>query len=136
MLQWFKVLCQWLESEAGAELYTLSELHVKMVEFSGNESNVYTIKRLKQKLQEHYKEFIFFSDIEGRSNVVCYKNMAKYIINEKWYSEKKADIDDEAVRIVTAAAKIIRAEIRDGNYTVHISIFWGTCVIPAIFSLW
>ncbi len=37
---------------------------------------------------------------------------------EKWYSEKKADIDDEAERIVTAAAKIIRAEIRDGNYNL------------------
>ncbi len=74
------MLCQWLESEAGAELYTHSESHVKMIEFSGNESDVYTIKRLKQKLQEHYKEFIFFSDIEGHSNVVCYRNMAKYII--------------------------------------------------------
>ncbi len=45
--------------------------------------------------------------------------MAKYIINEKCYSEKKADIDDKAERIVTAAAKIIRAEIRDGNYNLE-----------------
>ena len=116
MLQWFEMLCQWLESEAGAELYTLSELHAKMVEFSDDESEVYTIKRLKQKLQEHYKEFIFFSDIEGRSNVLCFRNMAKFIINEKWYSEKKADIDDEAERVVIAAAKIIKAEIREKNY--------------------
>ena len=27
MLHWFKMLCQWLESEAGAESYTLTELH-------------------------------------------------------------------------------------------------------------
>ncbi len=33
MLQWFKMLIQWLESESGAELYTLTELHDKMVEF-------------------------------------------------------------------------------------------------------
>ena len=57
---------------------------------------VYTVKRLKQKLQEHYQEFIFFAEVEGRGNVVCFKNMAKYIINEKWYSEKKANIEDEA----------------------------------------
>ena len=112
MLQWFKMLCQWLESEAGAESYTLTELHDKMKEISDN-SEVYTIKRLKQKLQEHYKEFIFFAEVEGRSNVVCFKDMAKYIINEKWHSEKKANIEDEAERIVITAAKIIRAEIRD-----------------------
>ena len=58
MLHWFKMLCQWLESEAGAESYTLTELHDKMQEISDN-SEVYTVKRLKQKLQEHYQEFIF-----------------------------------------------------------------------------
>ena len=117
MLQWFDMLCQWLESEAGAETYSLTELQNKMKEFSGN-SEVYTVKRLKQKLQEHYKEFIFFAEVEGRGNVVCFKNMAKYIINEKWYSEKKADIEDEAERIVITAAKIIRAEIRDKEYNL------------------
>ena len=39
MLHWFKMLCQWLESEAGAESYTLTELH-KMKEISDN-SEVY-----------------------------------------------------------------------------------------------
>lgn len=115
MLQWFKMLCQWLESEADAESYTLTELHNKMKEISDN-SEVYTVKRLKQKLLDHYKEFIFFAEVEGRGNVVCFKNMAKYIINEKWYSEKKANIEDEAERIVITAAKIIRAEIRDKEY--------------------
>ena len=57
------------------------ELHSKMVEFAG-ESEVYSIKRLKQKLQEHYKEHAFFSEMEGRSNVLCFKNMVEYIINE------------------------------------------------------
>ena len=48
MLQWFKLLILWLQSESGAELYTLTELHSKMIEFSDG-SGVYTIKRLKQK---------------------------------------------------------------------------------------
>lgn len=57
-----------------------------------------------------------FAEIEGRSNVVCFRNMASYIINEKWYSEKKDDIQDEANRIVTAAAKIINSAIRESKY--------------------
>ena len=77
MGQYFKQLYQWLDLEAGSELYAVVELHAKMVEFSG-ESEVYTIKRLKQKLQEHYGEWVFFAEVEGHENVVCFRNMAKY----------------------------------------------------------
>lgn len=115
MMKWFEMLCHWLESEGDAELYTLGEVHDKMKELSG-ESEVYTIKRLKQKLEEHYKECIFFAEVGGRSNVVCFRNMAKHIINDKWYADKKANIEDESERIVTAAAKIIKAEIREREY--------------------
>ena len=114
MLKWFKVLIKWLESESGAELYTLTELHSKMVEFSDGD-DVYTIKRLKQKLQEHYKEHIFFANVEGRENVVCFKNMAKYIINEKWQSSRDS-MEDKAEWIVSTAAKIIRDGIREKIY--------------------
>ncbi len=112
MLYWFQKLCQWLESEADAELYTLMELHAKISAFSDG-AEVYTTKRLKQKLHEHYKDHIFFAEIEGSSNVLCFRNMANYIVNERWQSEKKEDSGDEMERIVVAAAKIIRAEIRE-----------------------
>lgn len=92
MRQWFEMLCNWLEASlpanriasrnTDADLYTLSELHGKMTEFCGG-SDVYTIKRLKQKWQDRYQDFVFFADVEERSNVVCFRNMAKYIISEK-----------------------------------------------------
>ncbi len=115
MLQWFQMLCQWLESEADVELYTLPKLHAKMTEFA-SESEVYSLKRLKKKLHEHYGDFIFFAEVEGCGTVLCFRNMASYIINEKWYSEKKENIEEEAERIVVAAAKIVRAEIRERKY--------------------
>ena len=36
MQKWFEMPCQWLESEAGAELFTRSELHTKMIELGVN----------------------------------------------------------------------------------------------------
>ena len=39
--------------------------------------------------------------------------MAQYIISEKWYSEKKANIQMKQKGIVITAAKIIRAEIKE-----------------------
>ena len=82
-----------LGSEGGADSYTLTELH-KIKEISDS-SKVYTIKKLKQKLYKHYKELIFFAAVEGCSNIVCFKNMAKYIINEKCHSAKKANVENE-----------------------------------------
>ena len=45
--------------------------------------------------------------------------MAKYIINDKWYTGKKENIEDEAERIVVTAAKIIKAAIREKKYDVN-----------------
>ena len=38
--------------------------------------------------------------------------MASFILQQKWYTEQKEDIKHENVRIVTAAAKLIRDDIR------------------------
>ncbi len=64
----------------------------------------------------NYEEFIFFADVEGIGTVLCFRNMASYIVNDKWHTEKKQDIEEEAERIVLAAAKIIIAEIRERKY--------------------
>ncbi len=53
------LLIKWFEAEADAELYTLTELHSKMIKHA-DESDVYSKKRLKQKLQERYTNYIFF----------------------------------------------------------------------------
>ena len=88
-------------------MYTLSELHEKLEELASG-SEVYTIKRLKQKLMDYYKDFIFFAEIEERHNVVCFRNMAKFIVNEKWYWERKDTLKDEYERIVKTAAQLIQ----------------------------
>ena len=42
-----------------------------------------------------------------------------YIINDKWYTGKKENIEDEAERIVVTAAKIIKAAFREKEYDVN-----------------
>jgi len=51
LLQWFNMLCLWLEVEYDAELYTLTELHEKMTELASGE-DVYCKKSLKKKLKD------------------------------------------------------------------------------------
>ena len=58
---------------------------------------------------------VFYSDVNGKSNVVCFRNMANTITNGKWYEDKNSNIDDEAKRIVTTTAKLIKSQIKEKN---------------------
>ena len=99
----FEKLCDWLEV-ADEELYTLAELQDRMKEI-GASDDVYSIKQLKRKLIEHYEDHIFFSEVSGKKNVICFRNMAQRIISNKWYNERENNFTDESHRIVIAAAK-------------------------------
>ena len=76
-------------------------------------ADVYTVKRIKQKLQEFYQENIFFSELSGRKNVVYFKTMAELIKSDEWYSNGKSDKADEARRIIQKAAKLVKYSIRN-----------------------
>ena len=115
MLHWFKMLCIWLEIDSDAEPYTLKELHSKMSELAGDDS-VYCLKRLKQKLQERYGNKLYFDEIEGKSNVVCFQNMIDYYLNDLWKEKRRKDKEKAAERIVMTAAKVVMAEIREKKY--------------------
>jgi len=57
--------------------------------------------------------------VEGQDNVVCIKNMAEYVINQKWQSSRIDDTnlaESEVERVVTMAAKIIKDEIGEKRY--------------------
>ena len=107
----FKCLCDWFETESEIELVTLKELHEKMLSLSDGK-DVYSIKWLLNKLKELYGDQLIFAEVNGKHNVLCFKNMKNYIINNKWYQERSLNIDDEAERVIKTAAKLIPEEIR------------------------
>ena len=110
LLGYFEMLCLWLENVA-EELYTSQDLELKMLEFSGGK-DTYSAKWLKHRLFERYKDSLYFAEIDGRPNVVCFKTKTSSVLNEKWYKEQKCGVEDEAEHIVERAAKIILSEIR------------------------
>ena len=85
-----------------------------MREFSGG-SDIYTPKWLKQKLHKHYEGCIFFAEVEGCGSVLYFRNIVGYTINDKWHSEKKENIEEEAEHLVSAAAKIVSHISRDAK---------------------
>lgn len=121
----FEKLCEWLED--ADDLFTLSELHEKLQEIAGHGVEVYCRQSLEDKLMEKYEGHIFLSQVCGRNNVVCFKNMASRIISDKWYEGRRTSIEEESRRVVVAAAKLIKAEIKGVKY--------GTDTYPLITDL-
>ena len=111
MSKLFDQLCDRIEA-ADDELYTLTEMRDLMKRI-GECDEVYSEKQIKQKLIEKYEDHIFFSEVCGRKNVVCFRNMASRVITNKWYAEREDSFVDESQRIVTAAAKLVKAQIRE-----------------------
>ena len=102
----FECLCEWLDKEG--ELYTLDEIYERMVDFAQSDEYVYIHKkRLKQKLEEKYGDFLMFSEIDGKRNVVCFRHTANYIISQRYYDEKSSDPVEESFRVIKTAEKLI-----------------------------
>ena len=111
---YFNAVCTWLESEA--EIHTVTEIYNKMVEIAGSEDSVYSQKWLKTKLKERYGDHITFSEGEGKGSKVCFRNMMEYLINDKWYQDRKSSTQDEAERIISMAANLILDDIRSSKF--------------------
>ena len=62
----------YLESEN--ELFTFADLHQNLKEFAGTD-DVFVPKYIKQKLMDRYGDQIFFAEIDGRKNVVCFRGV-------------------------------------------------------------
>ena len=54
----------------------------------------------------------FFTNLPGHSNTVCFKDTASEIINDKWYGDRKENLFEEKSCIISAAAKLIKNEVR------------------------
>ena len=106
----FENFCNFLELEG--ELYSLEELQEIMKSFS---EDVYSIKHLERKLKEKYGEHLLICSYRGKKNVVCLRNFASSILNDKWYTDRKSTLHDEQKRVVETAAKLIVSEIRDAT---------------------
>jgi len=123
MVDAFENTCEWLESSCEDQLYTFDELRQYMLKYVTDkyetdtyetlEDSVYSMKHLKDKLKSKYGDNVYFAEVSGRKNVLCFRNLCSFLINDKWYSDRMQDCDRDSERIVKTAAKLIASEIRN-----------------------
>ena len=116
MAQNFEKLCNFFENEMVP--MTTSEMHSKMIELSDLTDEVYSLKQMKRKLELRYGKDIIIVENDGRANLVCFKDVANFII-EKSNKEKEKGNASECEIIVKAAAKLIKAEIKAQKFNTE-----------------
>lgn len=79
---------------------------------------------MKLKLQELFGDRIIHTEINGKSNVVTFRNKAEAVLHD-FYSHQKADPDAEKRTIVETAAKLIRDDIKAVKTPIHLLMSWG-----------
>ena len=65
---------------------------------------------------KRFGDDLFFVDSCGWKNVLCSRNTVKHSITDRWYADCDSDLVRESVRIVEAAAKLIKDGIREAMY--------------------
>ncbi|VDH98232.1 Hypothetical predicted protein [Mytilus galloprovincialis] len=116
--QHFLKVLDFLEDNDDEQL-TIKDLVDRMKALCGDEA--YSQPYMKQKVQEHYGSSILITELNGKPNVVTFRQTASTIIHN-FYKEsqlKKSDEDSKLFLLKTAAA-LIKSEIRsmpvDKNY--------------------
>ena len=92
------------------------------MEKEANKTDTYSRRWMKAKLVEKYGERMYFSEIYGKSDVVCFKDTAAILLNDAWYNERNENSENEAKRVLDLAAKILLGQIRSTEFdTSHYS---------------
>ena len=107
----FLEVARFLE-ENDDEQITINDL-ISCIEdnLANSEYGAYSYAHMQMKLHEHFGDRIIQTEMNGKPNVVTFRNKAKVDLHE-FYSHQKADPETEKRRIVQTAAKLIRDDIK------------------------
>ena len=59
---------------------------------------------------------VFFTTVSNKADVACFKANASSIINDAWYSDRKSNTEEESMRIVSTAPKLILNQICSSSF--------------------
>ena len=108
----FNAACIKLEEDI--DLYTVSEFY-EMMQTLGEE--IYSLKMTQNKLKEKYGDSMQLVSRQGKSNVIILDRF-RHILCENWYTRKKHNAEDEKIRVITAAAKLLSDCIKNFDHDV------------------
>ncbi|KAK5865254.1 hypothetical protein PBY51_016431 [Eleginops maclovinus] len=78
-----------------------------------SESEAYSYEYMKKKLEKHFGEIIY-TQMDGKPTVVTMRTTAKAVLRDYYDAQKKeTNTDEKKIKLVKAAAKLIKQDIKD-----------------------
>ena len=87
----------------------------KLMESSHPDIEPYSFPHMKHKLKEHFGDRIIITDINGKPNVITFYSTASATLQQFYQQQRNEDAEKEKLRLVEAAAKIIKNDIKSLN---------------------
>lgn len=111
----FEKLCEWIDEEVEHGVTTLAEIHMKMLELDPIEdkSLAYGRRYLKTKLQEEYKESLYFTSEARIADIVCLKDTTNAVLR------------DYRQQVITPLHTLDDAELKELTISTAINLICG-----------
>ncbi|KAB0797138.1 hypothetical protein PPYR_08132 [Photinus pyralis] len=116
----FSSLCSYINDNLEMCQFSLNDLHEKMESYlpTENKDCMWSKTYLKGMLIACYQDRINTAQV-GTNLILTFKEYAEKILSDQWYNSRNKDEESECVRIITAAAKILRENIRRQVYEIN-----------------
>lgn len=104
--------------ESDDEQISISDLVKKMAEYLKEldpAAEPYCNKWMRDKLLKHFGNRILICTVNGKPDVVTFSAKAQTILHDFYEDKKKDDPEAEKIRIIEAAAKMIKSDIKQGE---------------------
>jgi hypothetical protein len=75
-------------------------------------------RTVKENLKKRYGEEVIITSHRPKGTTVCFRDTGYKLLTNSWYNDRKVDKQQERLRIVQAAADIIREDIRSEYHDV------------------
>lgn len=97
------------------ELTTVQDLILQMadrLQESESESEAYGVTHMKEILRQHFGDKIVIAEVNGKKNVVTFRQKASSIISDFYSQPRGTDLEAEKLRLIEATVKLIKSDIK------------------------
>lgn len=108
----FLEVAKYLE-ENDDEQITVNTLVSKMETIlSGSGYDAYSRVHMQSKLKEHFGNRIVITHVDGKSNIITFRETAEAVLQDFYNNQQNTDVDTEKIQLIRTAAKLIRNDIK------------------------
>lgn len=97
------------------EITTVQDLILQMADRlkqSQSESEAYGVTHMQEKLRQHFGDKIVIAEVNGKKNIVTFRQTASSIIEDFYSKPRVTDPEAEKLRLIEATVNLIKSDIK------------------------